>query len=409
MIFTKRDERELSEIKELTHELGKGAQEVLERLGHINELQQRQLVAQSRGSTGSDRLDARPLLAFVHIPKTAGGTVTNMLARAYSKSGVNAAGNYMTGPEQTARKVTRRPGGWEAWQRKGGRVTAGHVPYRVFREHLPLETVYMTFLREPVDRVLSHYYRHIHRPDLQPANRVQARERRRERAASLEEALVELRLPQVRNLATRFLCGYPTRDEDLAVSALENAKANLRNFWFVGIQERFEESVVLLQHMLGLDLVPYLNRHVSVEGRRPAVHEITDAQRALIEEHNRLDLELYRFGLGLFEDAVARAGERFEADVEQLPALSAELNEDALQRAREWVDRALPPGTSRPAAELRLEAKAAGIPMAALKPVMASLNLKAGKDGGDSVKTVTRSEGIDGGQGAPDGATPPAP
>jgi hypothetical protein len=408
MIFTKRDERELSEIKELTHELGKGAQEVLERLGHINELHQRQLVAQSRGSAGSDGRDARPLLAFVHIPKTAGGTVTNMLARAYSKSGVNAAGNYMTGPEQAARKVTRRPGGWEAWQRKGGRVTIGHVPYRVFREHLPLDTVYMTFLREPVDRVLSHYYRHIHRPDLQPANRVQARERRRERAASLEEALVETRLPQVRNLATRFLCGYPTRDEDLAASALENAKANLRNFWFVGIQERFEESLVLLQRMLGLDLVPYLNRHVSVEGRRPAVHEITDAQRALIEEHNSLDVELYRFGLGLFEDAVARAGKRFEADVKQLPALSAELNADALQSAREWLDRALPPGTSRRAAELRAEAKAAGIPMAALKPLLASLNLEEGKKPGESVKTLTRSDGSDGGQGAPDGATPPA-
>jgi hypothetical protein len=387
-------QRELSEIKELTHELGKGAQEVLERLGQINELQQRQqLVAQSRASAESDGRDARPLLAFVHIPKTAGGTVTNMLARAYSRPGVNAAGNYMTGPEQTARKVTRRPGGWEAWQRRGGRVTVGHVPYRVFREHLPLDTVYMTFLREPVDRVLSHYYRHIHRSDLKPADRVRARERRRERAASLEEALVEMRLPQVCNLATRFLCGHPTRDDDLGASALENAKANLRNFAFVGIQERFDESLVLLQRMLGLDLVPYLNRHVSVEGRRPAVHEIPDAQRALIEEHNRLDLELYRFGLGLFEDAVARAGKRFEADVQQLPAVSAELNEDVLQTAREWLDRALPPGTSRPAAELRLEAKAAGIPMAALKPVLASLNLKAGKSLDGSEKTVTRSEG----------------
>jgi hypothetical protein len=397
MIFTKRNEQELSELKELTHELGDSVRDVLERLGHINELQQRQRLVAHGGS------DDLRLLAFVHIPKTAGGTVTNMLARAYSKQGVHAAGNYMSGPEQTAQKVTRRPGGWELWQRRGGRVTVGHVPYRVFREHLPPDARYMTFLREPVDRVLSHYYRHIHLPDPSPAQRRRARERRKERAGSLEEALVEMRLPQVRNLATRFLCGYPTRDEELAASALENAKANLRKFAFVGIQERFDESLVLLQRLLGLELVPYLNRHVSVEGRRPAVHEIPDSERALIEEHNRLDLELYRFGLGLFEDAVARAGKRFEADVEQLPALSTELNENAIQTAHEWLDRALPPGTSRSAPELRAEAKAAGIPVAVLKPVLKSLNLKAATNPGDSEKTLTRSEGSDGGQA--DGST----
>ena len=41
----------------------------------------------------------------------------------------------------------------------------GHVPYGLFRRHLPEDTRYMTFLREPVDRVLSHYYRHIHTED----------------------------------------------------------------------------------------------------------------------------------------------------------------------------------------------------------------------------------------------------
>jgi hypothetical protein len=391
MIFTRRNERELSEIEQFTHELGEGVQEVLEQLGQIKELQQRHQLAaardQSLDSSGTDRRDAAPLLAFVHIPKTAGGTVTTMLARAYSKAGVHAAGNYMTGPEQTARKVTRRPGGWEAWHRRGGRVTVGHVPYRVFREHLPLDTLYMTFLREPVDRVLSHYYRHIHHPDLSPESRLQARERRSERAVSLEEALVEMRLPQISNLATRFLCGYPTRDEDLPPSALENAKANLRNFAFVGIQERFDESLVLLQRMLGLELVPYLNRHVSVEGGRPAVDEIPDEHGALIEEHNRFDVELYSFGLELFEEAVALADKRFADDVERLPALSAELNESAVEAAREWLDRELPPGTSRPAAELRREAKAAGVTIVALKQVLRVLDLKATKNGQERLLT----------------------
>jgi hypothetical protein len=245
----------------------------------------------------------------------------------------------------------------------------------------------MTFLREPVDRVLSHYYRHIHHPDLTPAVRLRAQERKRERAASLEEALVEKRLPQISNLATRFLCGHPTRDRDLAPSTLDNAKANLRNFAFVGIQERFDESLVLLQRMLGLDLVPYLNRHVSVEGGRPAVDEIPDEHRALIEEHNGLDLELYSFGLELFEEAVARADKSFADDVERLPVLSAELNESAIEAARRWLDSELPPGTSRPTAGLRREAKAAGVKIVALKHVLRSLDLKASKNGQETVLT----------------------
>jgi sulfotransferase famil protein len=371
-MFTKRNERELSEIKELASGLLKGIPEALEQLGRINELQQQRLAKRARGpaSAGVDGNGAQPLIGFVHIPKTAGGTVTTMFSRAYSRAGVHAAGNYMTGPEQTARKVTKNPGGWERWHQQGGRVSVGHVPYRVFREHLPVDALYMTFLREPVDRVLSHYYRHIHAPDLSRSDRGRARERLRERAGSLEEALVDMRLPQISNLATRFLCGHPTRDGELAASALDSAKANLRNFAFVGIQERFDESLVVLQRMLGLDLVPYFNRHVSIEGGRPAVDEIPDEQRALIEEHNQLDLELYSYGLSLFEDAFARAEEAFAADAKTLRASSEAANAEELQTAREWLERELPPGTTRVGGELRAQARAAGVRIAALKIVL---------------------------------------
>jgi hypothetical protein len=401
MFFRSRHERELSEIKGLTGELALRVSEALERLGRINELQLLELA--TRGTQPE-----QPLIAFVHIPKTAGATVTNMFIRAYSKAGVHPAGNYMTGPVQTETKVTRRPGGWEVWQRKGGRVTVGHVPYRVFRRHLPLDALYMTFLREPVDRVLSHYYRHIHHPHLTPAQRRQARDRGRERAASLEEALVEMRLPQLTNLATRFLCGHPSRGDELAPSALDDAKAALRNFAFVGIQERFEESLVLLQRMLGLDLVPYMNRHVSVEGGRPAVDEIPAEQRALIEEHNRLDLELYRFGLELFEEAVARAGDGLAAESEELLALSTELSDDAIRTTREWLDRELPPGTSKSVSELRTEAKAAGVSLSALKLVMRRLDLRAGREGHGEERVVRRAEASEGGVAVQPGPPPAA-
>lgn len=319
-MLSRRSEQELAEARSLAIELDRSVNETLEQLRRIRGT--REPDGSLRGIDGND---ASPLLAFVHIPKTAGGTVTSMLSAAYSKHGIKKTGNYVRNPEKTEKKIR------SSLQREG-QISAGHTPYGALREHLPSDTRYMTFLREPVDRVLSHYYRHIHRKrQLSPTRRERRLEKgkaRTDKADSLEEALVEMRLPQIRNLATRFLCGHPSPMGDLPPRALDDAKANLRGFALIGIQERFEESVVLLQRMLGLGPAPYRDRHVSSD--RPAVDEIPDAERALIEEHNRLDAELYRFGLRLFEDAVAAAGEGFAAEVDALRA------RDAAAREAEW-------------------------------------------------------------------------
>jgi hypothetical protein len=314
------------------------------------------------------RPGAGPALVFVHIPKTAGATVESMLIGAYSKSTVRGSGNYFRHPEPTRRAVTRArwTGTWI-----GAPVVVGHVPYALFAMNLPGDTPYMTFLREPVDRVLSHYHRHIERKS----------------RVSLEEAL-ERRLPEVHNLATRLLCDDPSPLGELHPNALDEARANLRGFAFVGIQERFEESVVLLQRMLGLDLVPYLNRHVSTD--RPEVEGIVPRQRALIEEHNRLDVELYAFALERFEETVAAADERLAADVERLRTLSREANEEALRKASDWFERELPVGATRPTATLYADAEAAGVPESALKHVIARSAVEKVKDR-DGAKAFRRS------------------
>jgi len=154
----------------------------------------------------------------------------------------------------------------------------------------------------------------------------------------------------------------------------------LREFFCLGVQERFEESVVLLQRRLGLGLVPYLNEHVSVE--RPAIEEISSEQRSRIEQSNQLDVELYSFGRGLFENAVAGCDDGFAADAEALRVLSADANERAIQDAGGWLERELPPGTSRPRDALFSDAEAAGIPRSALRYVIARSSLRKVKGPG---------------------------
>jgi Sulfotransferase family len=306
-MFTRRHEQELAEIKALAHELERQVQESQERLARI---------MASRGTA--------PLLAFVHIPKTAGGTVTSMLAAAYSRQAVHDAGNFVRAPQKAGGKIS-------SVLVKGGRVSAGHIPYGFFRKHLPPDTRYMTFLREPVDRVLSHYYRHIHRKDPRRAGGRKELASGSPKANSLEEAIVDMGLPQLSNLSTRFLCGHPSPMGELPPSALDDAKENLRAFAFIGIQERFEESLVLLQRMLGLGRVPYRDRHVSSD--RPTVDEMPGHERELVEEYNRLDAELYEFALPLFEERVGAVDDRFAADVEALRAESPTVREENWRKA----------------------------------------------------------------------------
>jgi hypothetical protein len=324
-MFARRQEQELAEIKALALELSRGVAEGEGQLAEIRSAQDRQLAArgqsrrsvppdqrrrQSRRSVAPDRNGDDRLLAFVHIPKTAGATVISMFAAAYSRQGVRDAGNYLRGPEKTVAALAKP-------EKMEGRVLAGHVPYSVLREHTPQDTRYMTFLREPVDRVISHYFRHIFAKDprIDKAVRRPNRSRhprpeegRRVGLEMLEEGLVERSMPELNNLSTRFLCDDAPMGE-LPASAVDDAKANLSRFTFIGIQERFEESLVLLQRMLGLDSTPYQDRHVSLTGSRPTVDELPDQERRLIEEHNQLDAELYRFAQGLFEEAVAATGD----------------------------------------------------------------------------------------------------
>jgi hypothetical protein len=371
MRFTGRHAQDLAEIKALAEAHLERARLVEERVDRL------EAACEHRRMTGANRAEAvdGSLLAFVHIPKTAGGTVKNMLGNAYPRTAVADTGNVFISEDRTASRLARPPGGWERWHQRGGKVTIGHVPYGLYRRHLPANTRYVTFLREPVDRVLSLYHRHLRLTGTPIDRRRQARGL--VLVASLEEAFA-LHLPQISNVATRFLCGVPSLSGDLPATALDDAKNNLREFAFVGIQERFEESIVLLQRMLGLSRVAYLNRHVSAT--RPAAEDPSTDERALIVEHNRLDAELYTFAVALFDDAVAAANDGFRADVEALGALVAEEAEQATREAKEWLDRELPPGMSRPRAELYAAAAAAGVPTTAIKLAVPLLPLKLDLD-----------------------------
>lgn len=282
----------------------------------------------------------QPLVAFVHIPRTGGGSVTTAISKTYAEA--KSVGNLQRGPAKTHRCLAGIRDRIENWS---GRFLADHVPYGVYRQYLPDDTRYITFLRDPVGRVLSHYHFHARQGD----QKLQSIWSRFPQAAGIErdhharsprdpsngvdgnadyslEVGLARGIPIYSNMATRFLWDGDWLVDELPSDALGQAKQNIANFAFVGITERLDESVVLLGEAFGVGLMPYWLRHVNAT--RPADDETPAELRALIEEHNALDLELYRFALQRFDEAAAAAGDLTPA-VEQLRRRSAEVTEAA--------------------------------------------------------------------------------
>jgi SAM-dependent methyltransferase len=273
------------------------------------------------------------LVAFVHIPKTAGGTVKSVFGASEKCAATAFGGRFIRDPEQELPRLKKKLSKGVAGppRRKRWRVLIGHIPYGVFEAHLPSDTRYMTFLREPVSLVLSRYYRH--------SNYTISLEEALERGLPIGNDERSIRIP-MDNLMTRFLSGHPSPFDRLEPNALDDAKANLRDFAFVGITERFDESIALLERVLGLGHVPYQRQHINP--RRAALDETSADQLSLIESRNSFDAELYDFGRQLFEEAVAGADEGFGGDVEELRRLSENVpamkGGVPLRRGRLWGD-----------------------------------------------------------------------
>jgi hypothetical protein len=228
----------------------------------------------------------REALIFLHIPKTAGTTLNRIIEHQYSPFAIFTIDPHRI--RATAKRLKRLP----EERRRRLRVVRGHVLYGIHK-FLPQGATYITLLRDPVARVLSAYYFVLRRP-LNPLHRKLKTERLR-----IEDCL---RLfPDRQNLQCRFIAGI----EDAAINderLLDIAKENLtKSFSVVGISERFEESLMLMATTFAWQIPFYENCRVAKT--KPQIDPNTVE---MIREHNRLDLELYEFGKGLFEESLQK-------------------------------------------------------------------------------------------------------
>lgn len=247
-------------------------------------------------------------VVFVHVPKAAGSTLRNIMDEQYGAETVYRSDMHLY--PNAFSEFRALP----AEQIKNIRCLIGHLSYGV-HEYLPGPVDYVTILRNPVDRFLSKYaYLHNNK---WVAEQIGAEENQIESV----EAFIELQIQRnTMNFQTRQISGYVdflnpmTFTEPVTTDTLEIAKQNMRTeFAVVGLQDRFNESLLLMKHAFGWGNVCYQKKNVT---SRPVLKsEISPKTRDLIERHNELDMQLLEYAQELFEERIQDYGPQFERDL----------------------------------------------------------------------------------------------
>ncbi len=235
------------------------------------------------------------MLMFVHIPKAAGTTLYKVIENQYSKQAVYLIDDAI---EEDTKRFILMP---EQARSDRYRCVVGHLPYGL-HEFVPNPMDYITVLREPVDRLISHYYYVKSTPTNQFHNWVASEN------VTLERYILEGQQP---NRQTRMVCGFTKDDPERMMKPetdiLAIAKANLESrFAAFGLSERFDETILFFQKALRWRNPHYVA--VNITEKRPSRDETKAQITKLIERHSPLDFELYEYAKRLFDERLAENG-----------------------------------------------------------------------------------------------------
>jgi Sulfotransferase family len=216
------------------------------------------------------------MIIFLHIPKTAGTTFQFILENSLGVTHCHLGHMGKEVVDQRDLDFTRKFFPWL-------RSIAGENLVDPLRLSLP-DPFYITFLREPVARVFSHYQNDVLR-----CGKTQTFEE----MLSSDEVLANT---QVKRLAGR--------------ADLGRAKMVLEKFNFVGLTEKFDLSLHVLDKLCPYKLnLNYKRKTIAINNSIKKSLESDSRAVEMTREKNRLDLELYDFAVKeIFPKFCAQAG-----------------------------------------------------------------------------------------------------
>ncbi|MEP0888221.1 sulfotransferase family 2 domain-containing protein [Leptolyngbya sp. PL-A3] len=233
----------------------------------------------------------------MHIPKTAGTTLGCIMVRQYGRKSV-----FSCHPDRNLLGCT--PEDFKqlsAEERLRYNVVWGHFDFGLERD-IEEPSTYITMLREPVDRAISHYYYARKRKDHYLHKKITSEK------LKVKEYIVNGISQEMDNGQTRMLVkkgGWDIPFGELPLEFLEQAKQNLQeNFAVVGTTERFDETLVLAKEIFGWTMPLYLRWNIGDTPARRA--NLSSNVVEAIYQHNALDVELHRYANELMDQLIAK-------------------------------------------------------------------------------------------------------
>jgi hypothetical protein len=229
-------------------------------------------------------------LCFLHIPKTAGTTLTAILESKFDRPEICPAEMWGDLKDYTPEKLATY------------RLIRGHFLYDICN-YLPQKPVFVTMLRDPIDRIISAYE---FMKTCIPIRPEAILTQEKARSMTLKEFVCDPSTPAIVNDQTRHLSRdirgqYP----DLKRREwLEIAQENLADFAFFGLTEQFNPSMSLLTYTFGWQPIAEF-QNLMVGDRKTKRSELAQDVIDAIAERNQLDMELYAFGQNLFAQRYA--------------------------------------------------------------------------------------------------------
>lgn len=291
---------------------------------------------------------SQPLYIVSHIPKTAGSTLRgnfelNFGGAAWVPADVpgDMEWDEIAGEKSPLELKAAVDGAVRKAASSDARCIFGHWAYYGIHETLhaglqsQFEPRYITFLREPIARVVSMFRYNARTARTTSHQEIEAN------SWSLEEWYERSGNHRRRNGQVRHLLMGDHTDimqrEQLTSAEFDEAKARLKRFWFVGLTETFTEDAAYLFGKLNFTKFLLQEALNASEGRA----KVTAEQERLLTNGNEMDLELYQLGQELRERNIARAAD-FAATLEK--ARRARSRSDFRGRTLAPVKRLLKPG-----------------------------------------------------------------
>lgn len=222
-------------------------------------------------------------IIFLHIPKTAGSTFKQILRNEY--------------PENKRFEIVVRDKALmtdeflqlPSDKKESLDLLYGHMEFGLHQK-FQKEVKYITFLRDPVSRVISNYYYLLRTPyhpyyDTVIKNKL-----------SLKDYIEQDINPSLNNGYIKFLSGQNEVTENAYQQVIENLE---NHFAVIGITEQFDESILIMKEVLKWKSTPLYFRQ-NVSKNKKSGKEDYNELKDLILSKNSFDARLYNFAVEKF-------------------------------------------------------------------------------------------------------------